>query len=480
MEDRMMTGRQISRRQVLREFGAAGVGLGALGGVEGLLAAAASAAPRKGALKDIEHVIILMQENRSFDHYFGTLSGVRGFADKTNHGAFFQKGLDGKTHHPFRLGRQECFADITHDWGPQHQAVNGGRMNDFLRVHEQDDGAAGPETLGYYTRGDLPFYYALADAFTICDAYHCSVIGPTDPNRIMSMSATIDPGGTHGGPILKTNVSDRSDRFSWTTMPERLSAHGVSWKVYTAAHGGVLDNVLTYFTQYSPGSKLAARGLEPVYPTDFVADLQSGHLPQVSWVLASLFDSEHPQYSSAASGEVVLQQLLASLLAHPKIWAKTALFVTWDENGGFFDHVAPPVAPKGTKGEWLTVSMLPTEADGIRGPIGLGIRVPMLILSPFSRGGLVCSETFDHTSTLRFLETRFGVEVPNLSAWRRRHTGDLTGAFNFAARPNTARPRLPHVNPVGQCTTAPPATVPVQPFPKQEKGRRRRPSGIVR
>ena len=205
-------------------------------------------------------------------------------------------------------------------------------MNEFLRVHEDVDGAAGPETLGYYTRGDLPFYYSLADAFTICDAYHCSVIGPTDPNRVMSMSATIDPAGTHGGPILKTNVSSRSDRFSWTTMPERLSAHGVSWKVYTAGNGGVLDNVLT----------------------------------------------------------------------------------------------------------------------------------------------------FDHTSTLRFLERRFGVEVPNLSAWRRQHTGDLTGAFNFAASPNTSRPRLPHVNAVGQCTTAPPATVPVQPFPKQEKGRRRRPSGIVR
>ncbi len=132
-----------------------------------------------------------------------------------------------------------------------------------------------------------------------------------------------------------------------------------------------------------------------------------------------------------------------ALLAHPDVWRKTALFVTWDENGGFFDHVAPPTPPPGTKDEFLTVANLPAAAGGIRGPIGLGFRVPMLVVSPFSRGGLVCSDVFDHTSTLRFLETRFGVRVPNLSRWRRKTTGDLTSAFNFAARPNANRPALP-------------------------------------
>ena len=264
-------------------------------------------------------------------------------------------------------------------------------------------------------------------------------------------------------------------------MPERLQAQGVSWKVYTAGGGGSLDGVLTYFKQYKPGSTLEAGGLKPVYPADFVADLNHGRLPQVSWVLASLADSEHPGFSSAASGEVVLRQVLESILAHPKTWAKTALLVTWDENGGFFDHVAPPVAPPGTRGEWLTMSTLPKDADGIRGPIGLGFRVPMLVVSPFSRGGLVCSDVLDHTSTLRFLERRFGVEVPNLSAWRRRVTGDLTGAFNFAATPKAAAPHLPAANAKEGCTQPPPtAHVTSQPFPRQEKGRRRRPSGIVR
>ena len=137
-----------------------------------------------------------------------------------------------------------------------------------------------------------------------------------------------------------------------------------------------------------------------------------------------------------------MAQIVKAVMSNPKVWRKTALFITWDENGGFFDHVAPPAAPRGTKGEYLTVANLPAAANGIRGPIGLGFRVPMLIVSPFTRGGLVSSDTFDHTSMLRFVETRFGVEVPNLSAWRRRVTGDLTSAFNFAAKPNDGKPKL--------------------------------------
>src|SRR6202022_438857 len=126
-----------------------------------------------------------------------------------------------------------------------------------------------------------------------------------------------------------------------------------------------------------------------------------------------------------------------ALTSNSAQWAKTALFVTYDENGGFFDHVSPPTAPAGTPGEYITVPAVPDPTvvgiPPILGPIGLGFRVPMLILSPFSRGGFVSSDAFDHTSVLRFLETRFGAEVPNLSAWRRAAVGDLTSAFNFAA-----------------------------------------------
>jgi phospholipase C len=355
-------------------------------------------------------------------------------------------------------------------------------MDQFVRAHEPvDPPEVGPETMGYYDRADLPFYYALADAFTICDGYHCSVMGPTDPNRLMSMSASIDPDGRHGGPLVETVSAGRSGlagRFTWTTMPEQLEAHQISWKVYTSPAAGILDSVLPYFKPYREGSKLFKLGIEPTYPPDFLADLAGGRLPQVSWILASVLQSEHPGFSTPQAGEVAVRQLVEALVANPKVWRRTALFVTYDENGGFFDHVTPPTPPQGTKGEYLTV--LPPAAELIRGPIGLGFRVPMLVVSPFSRGGLVCSEVFDHTSILRFLETRFGVEVPNLSAWRREVTGDLTAAFNFAARPRYGAPSLPAA-PTTDTTCAGPTPVPVpsQPFPTQERGRRPRPSGLV-
>jgi phospholipase C len=474
----------ITRREALRDLGAAGFGITAMGGGIGDLIARAAAASPKGTLKDIEHVVFLMQENRSFDHYFGTLSGVRGFGDKKGHAAFTQLDTLGNKVTPFRLSKG-CLPDLTHEWGPQHRAWNGGRMDDFVQAHQGVDSAGvPPETMGYYNRSDLSFYYALADAFTICDRYHCSVIGPTDPNRLMSMSASLDPAGTHGGPLLETLVGTRGSlagKFTWTTMPERLSSHHVSWKVYTSPSGGSFDNVLPYFKAYSAGSKLAKLGLEPTYPADFMADLKHDRLPQVSWLLTGVLETEHPGFSSVVSGELAARQIVEAIVSHPKIWKKTALFITWDENGGFFDHVAPPVPHAGTKGEFLTVSQLPDVAQGIRGPIGLGFRVPMLVVSPFSRGGLVSSEVYDHTSMLRFLETRFGVEVPNLSKWRRGVTGDLTGAFDFASAPRTARPRLPKPKAADvTCSSPTPPVVTSGPIPKQERGKRGRPSGIVK
>ncbi len=479
----------ITRRRALRDIGAAGLGLSmAGGGLEALLANAADAAPKTGSLKDIEHVVILIQENRSFDHYFGTLSGVRGFGDRKGRATFTQAGTDGKTQTPFHLP-EDCLPDLTHDWVPQHQAWNSGRMDGFLRAHQTADPAGvGVETMGYYKRSDLSFYYALADAFTLCDGYHCSVIGPTDPNRLMSMSASIDPAGTHGGPLCQTLVGARASyagRFTWTTMPERLQSQGVSWKVYQDPTSGVFDSVLPYFKAYAnKGSELYKRALGTTFPNDFMSDLSHNSLPKVSWLLTSVLDSEHPGFSGAVQGEIAVRQIVEALVSHPKVWAKTALLITWDENGGFFDHVAPPTPPSGTKGEFLTASASAIAAAGagtVRGPIGLGFRVPMLVVSPFSRGGLVCSDVFDHTSTLRFIETRFGVEVPNLSAWRRKTTGDLTSAFNFAAAPKTSRPRLPNVATPAPCASHNPVVPPSSTsIPSQERGTRKRPSGVVK
>ena len=357
----MTTSSGVTRRQALRNLAIAGAGVAGIGGaVDELVARAVAASPKHGSMADIEHVVILIQENRSFDHYFGTYPGVRGFGDVSrDRSVFYQRGLEGRTLHPFHF-KTNCIADLTHDWQPQHLSWNNGRMNGFLEAHETFDApingvSPGPETMGYYTGEDLPFYFGLAEAFTICDGYHCSVIGPTDPNRLMSMSASIDPAGTHGGPLVQTNSDPASaGLFSWTTMPERLSARGVSWKVYTGGGGGVLDNVLTYFKQYRPGSKLYDRGLAPTYPADFLSDLADDRLPKVSWLLRGLEETEHPGFSSPHAGELGARQVVETSIAHPKIWRKTALFITWDENGGFFDHVTPPTAPPGTPGEYLT------------------------------------------------------------------------------------------------------------------------------
>jgi phospholipase C len=445
-----------TRRELLRAGAAAG---GAALMSNSLIARALASSPSCGRLGDIEHVVILVQENRSFDHYFGAYRGVTGFADpkvlplKDGSGLsiFAQPGYPGGTKgnhlYPFHLdsyANGECTNDIDHGWGPQHTYWNWGKLDSFVSGHLAVDGAAnGPLAMGYYTRNDLSFYYALADAFTICDHYHCSVIGPTDPNRLYTISATLDPAGAAGGPILSTS-STRVERFgtlSWTTMPEQLRGRGISWKVYSDPDGNYGDNVLPYFKQYQTDATLSANALGPTFPGTFEADAAAGTLPQVSWVLAPLISSEHPP-APEIFGEVVAAQVLNALVSNPVVWAKTALFITYDENGGFFDHVPPPTPPLGTAGEYLTVNPLPADATGVAGPIGLGFRVPLLVVSPFSRGGFVCKHTFDHTSLLRFLETRFGTEVPNLSAWRRSVTGDLTTAFNFA-KIDTSVPSLP-------------------------------------
>ncbi len=325
---------------------------------------------------------------------------------------------------PFRLDvahNGECVHDIDHDWGPQHRSWDGGRMDGFVREHLADEGANGTVTRGYYTRADLPFYYALADAFTLCDGYHASVIGPSDPNHVHIISATLDPDGSHGGPLIG-NRPGFSPFLSWTTMPERLRAHGITWKAYSSQsvdnpvnNPVSTDSPFPMFKQYSSDPFLKAHGLDPKYPDDFVRDVGAGELPQVSWVYADIMDTDHPPFSVRA-GQHVTDQLLQTLTSKPDLWAKTVLFITWDENGAFCDHVPPPVPPPGTPGEYVTVNPLPSVAEGIAGPVGLGMRVPLLVVSPFTRGGLVCSQTFDHTSLLRFLEARFGVEVPNFSA----------------------------------------------------------------
>jgi len=458
-------------------------------------------------LTDIEHVVIFIQENRSFDHYFGSYRGVRGFADQS---MAVQEPNPANTTSPpvgkllpFHLDttttNAACTHDITHDWVSQHVSWNNGAMDGFVTSRMAANANDALLTMGYYNRADIPYYYALADAFTICDNYFCSVIGPTDPNRLYTMAASIDPDGKNGGPVLETIVTNRSafyGRLTYTTMPEQLQARGISWRVYsspdeTILNGILSDNVLSYFQNYQdPSSVLYQNAFAPQFPTDFLADIVAGNLPQVSWLIGSVFTSDHPPAPSLF-GENVLSLVVGALMANPAVWAKTVLFLTFDENGGFFDHVPPTTAPAGTPGEFVTAAAVPDPTSAgippISGPIGLGFRVPMLILSPFSRGGFVSSDLFDHTSVLRFLETRFGAEVPNLSAWRRATVGDLTSALNLKA-PDTSIPTLPATIPavssaIQECANNlagfTPYTVPAtQAMPTQETGTAQKPSGI--
>jgi len=453
----------LDRRSFLKIAMASG-GLAALNDLAGpvLERAYATDPMGQGGLGDIEHFVFLMMENRSFDHYFGTMSGVRGFADAAKQGNLKQYGYDRATRTadpggylmPFRLDTTrgtsldgECINDPTHNWGPQHQAWNNGRMDNWLAPHLASEGLVnGPATMGYYTRADIPVHWALADAFTICDHYFCSVMGPTDPNRLYWISGTIDPDGHAGGPLLDTPTMIPNFAYSWRTMPENLHDAGVSWKIYTSqqvpiASTAVLSGMMQSFTQTKDKPYLMANGVLPIYPENFALDVALGTLPKVSWIIPPLLNCEHPALPPSF-GAVTMLQVLDVLTSKPAIWEKTALIISYDENGGFYDHVAPPTPPPGEPGEWITVDPLPATASGVNGPIGLGFRVPGMVISPYSRGGLVASDTFDHTSQLRLLETRFGVDVPNLSAWRRRTVGDMTSAFNFAAAPDVTKPRL--------------------------------------
>jgi phospholipase C len=433
----------ISRRRFLG--GAAAVGGAAVVGSvlpANLRRAAARtlAYPRPSRLDDIEHIVILMQENRSFDHYFGTFPGVRGFRDPTaitlpdGNPVFYQPDpshADGYLL-PFHYDSKTTSAQATpgtdHTWPTQHQAWDGGKMNAWIA-------AKGPYTMGYFTEDDIPFHRALARTFTICDNYHCSVLGPTNPNRLYMWTGWIDPNGTAGGPIIDNTPAFNNVILSWTTYPELLEQAGISWQVYQE-EDNYDDNALAWFTQYanSPtSSPLWQRGMLKQPAGAFENDARNDRLPQVSWIVAPTAQTEHPDYFPAAGAEYIAQKLDA-IASNPDVWAKTLFILTYDENDGMFDHVVPPTPPAGTTDEFVTLtSPGGTPGDGL--PIGLGFRVPTILVSPWTVGGNVCSDVLDHTSLIRLLERRFGVIEPNISAWRRQTCGDFTTALGFSGWP---------------------------------------------
>ena len=411
--------------------------------VEWMRPAFAQPAPAK--LSDIDHLVFLMQENRSFDHYFGTLSGVRGFGDTRaltlpdGRPVFYQPDSVNPNGYvlPFHLDTKTTSAqrlhDLSHAWKTLHASWNGGRADGWVTSHRRSDDGSGPLTMGYYTRDDLPFHYALADAFTICDGYHCSVMGPTNPNRYFWMTASIDPDGKYGGPA----TNNAGKRYYWETYPQRLDRAGVTWRIYrtesTPEYPVGLDVIMNFaaFQEAPKTSNLYEDAVKMRPHETLLQDIRSSNLPSVTWIVPPYGACEHPDMLPAAGAEYI-NQILQAFWSNPKLWAKTAFVTSYDENDGLFDHVVPPTPQPGTAGEYV---------DGV--PIGLGFRVPCFIISPLARGGFVCSDTFDHTSCLRLIEARFGVEIPNLSQWRRATCGDFTKALGLGQPADFSIPSLP-------------------------------------
>jgi phospholipase C len=475
-------------------------------------AAAIPAARRTGTLQDVEHIVVLMQENRSFEHYLGTLRGVRGYGDP--HPVQLPSGkpvwhqLDGAgpgaaevlPFHPDVDGLGAAFLEgLPHSWTDGQQAVNRGHYDGWVP-------AKGTTTMAYLERQDAAFHYALADAFTVCDAYYCSFIGNTDPNRYYLWSGWTGNDGRGGGPVLYNDELG----YDWTTYPERLEKAGISWKVYQDEGSGLDaagswgwdpdpyignygDNSLLYFNSYrnaAPGDPLfekARRGTRNKQGEDYFAqlraDLAAGTLPQVSYIAAPEAFSEHSNWPTNY-GAWYIAQVLDSFTAHPEVWSRTVLLITYDENDGFFDHLVPPHANSPVIPGKSTVRTDHEFYDGEHGPgsYGMGPRVPMFVVSPWSVGGWVCSQTLDHTSIIRLMEERFGVREPNITPWRRAVSGDLTAAFDFR-RTAAQAPDLPDTSAWAPADRERhPDYVPVPPaegeLPRQERGTRpSRPTG---
>ncbi|MFD0684748.1 phosphocholine-specific phospholipase C [Actinomadura fibrosa] len=509
-----ITGVGFDRRRFLAGGAVAGGGAVAASLLPPSVHAAMAAPMRHGGLKAVEHVVLLMQENRSFDHYFGRLRGVRGFADRNAirlpDGApvYEQPGGGGKVL-PFSLREAaeraskdlQYMGSLPHGWTDGQQAHAGGWNNGWI-------GAKSPATMAYLERRDLPFHYELADTFTVCDAYHCSVFSSTSPNRNYFVSGYT--GSEANGRRAVDNAAYDYDHpgYTWTTYAELLQKARVPWKVYQE-WDNYTDNNIEFFARFKAIGKKAVpsgyrtidefymavldadaakraallaeldrgvtalpreerdlferalrRGPSGGLAAAFRADVEAGRLPKVSYIVPSAAESEHPGGSSPVQSARITYDILDAIASDPEVWSSTVVFLMYDEYDGLFDHVPPPVPSAGVADEHFEGK-----------PIGLGYRVPLTVISPWTVGGYVNSQVFDHSSLVRFTERWLGVKAPDISDWRRTVAGDLTSVFDFerpGRPPRIARPgEVPPFT--GRWRPSPPAE---QRMPGQEPGTR--------
>ncbi|CAO3608844.1 unnamed protein product [Cunninghamella echinulata] len=396
-------------------------------------------------LEKIKHVIFFMQENRSFDTYFGTQAGVRGFADpnvgiqKNGLNLFYQpdpKSTDIKNGTKYLLpynlkgNRAGCTGGGSNHWSPNHAAVNGGTNDNWPSGNS-------PSSMGYLVRSQIPYQYALSDAFTTCDAYHQTVIGSTNPNRVHWMSGSIQ--GPPNNYVLQDNTETIS--LGWETYPEALTKANVTWQLYQDKDN-FDDNPLAWFKYWRtlPDGPEKQKGLGVLGLETFYSHARNGTFPQFSIIVGPTELSEHPNNTPNA-GAWLQEQVVDAVMNSPA-WKETALFINYDESGGFYDHVAPPLAPE--------EKYVKDKFNGKMVPIGLGPRVPMIIVSPFTRGNNVFTDVSDHSSALMFMEEWVGkypngsyvAPAKNIDNWYRKTSSNLINAFDFD-NPDFTIPKLP-------------------------------------
>jgi len=373
----------------------------------------------------IDHIVVLMQENRSFDDYFGQLhASGQPAAEAEPAGASNPDPTnpDGGVVRAFHQDRLCEVADLEHSWTGAHAEWDAGAMDGFTAANATPSDPLGARAMGYYSQADLPYYYALYSRFAMADHYFSSVLGPTFPNRFFLLA------GTSFGHIR--NDLPPVNGFTQRSVFNLLDEASVSWRIYHS-------DVLPFADEFS---YVRAHGAGHVFPvSQYYADAAAGQLPSVSFVdpllggSAASANDEHPP-SNVQVGQAFTAGVVDSLFRSSQ-WKSSALFLAYDEDGGFYDHVPPPEAPVPD-----AIAPMLRPGDTAAAFDRYGIRVPAVVVSPYSRAHFVSHAVYDHTSILRFIETRFA--LPALT--RRDALADpMLGMFDFSRATFATPPQLP-------------------------------------
>ncbi len=396
--------------------------------------AGTSAAETQGMDK-IQHVIWIIQENHSFDNYFGTYPGVDGIPPST-----CLPKLPGSQDcvEPFHMPAEQPVCDLSHEWNVAHAAYDHGTMAGFVWAE------GSPYTMGYYDRRDIPNYWKYARHFTLFDHFFSSLEGPSLPNHVYTVAAQ------SGGLIVNVATLKQLEQalhnpegFTFQSIVTLLTAGNVSWKYYVETNPNAPVTTLDFgnskeisnpepqqFYVWNPLPGFPSIRDNPklmghlVAQEEFLRDLRDGTLPQVSYLVPDWDDSEHPP-AVIGSGMWYVTKLINAIM-QSRYWHSSAIFLTWDDYGGFYDHVPPP------------------QLDAF----GFGPRVPALLLSPYARRGHIDRETYEFSSILKFIETRW--HLPQLTS-RDAEASDMMRAFKF-----DQKPLPPYVIPVPAANTPPP------------------------